>query len=735
VPSEAKTLCYGVRTGYFSPVEPVAAGNELAIENRYRMDTKQRLRIVAKISLAVFLFSLGAALGIYQYFARDLPSTARLENLEPSVKTQVFANDSSLVGEFYEQNRVLVPLEDIPQQFKDAVIAVEDRRFYSHWGVDGVGLLRAIFANLRAGRIVEGASTITQQLARNLFTMFDVSITRKIKEAILALRIEGAYSKDEILEMYLNQINFGSGAYGIEAAAREYFGKAATELTLGESAFIAGLPQNPRDYSPYYHLDRALQRRAVVLDAMVAAGRLGRVVADSVAASPVKIGEASEGERFAAYFLEHVRQYLESRYGADRIYHDGLKVYTTLDPYLQRTAQDSLESHLSTIEKEHRYAQTKEEYQAAAEKGGTVALEYIQGAVIAIEPRTGYIRAMVGGRSFKDSKWNRAVQAKRQPGSAFKPFIYIAALENGYTPADIILDAPIVLDMPNGDVYKPQNYSEEFEGEVTARHALNESINVAAVRVLLSIGPPAAISYAHRLGIKSPLEPVYSLALGTEEVSLLELTSAYAALAAGGIRAEPLFVKRVYDRDGKLLEENSVYREEAMSPQTTYVITSMLETALSEGTGKATRLMGFMEPAAGKTGTTNDCTDAWYVGYTPELAVGVWSGFDLKKTMGAKMTGARVSLPTWTSVMKTHYRDHHGEPFVEPEGIVHRTVCEETGLLVGPRCERARREVFVEGTEPKHQCDRCQKDSSPGRRSPDARDFRSIDRRLLDERR
>jgi penicillin-binding protein 1A len=697
------------------------------------MDTKQRLKVVAKISLAVLLFMLGATLGVYEYFARDLPSTARLENLEPSLKTQVFADDSSLVGAFYEQNRALVPLDEIPAPLKDAIIAVEDRKFYSHWGVDALGLLRAMLANLRAGRIVEGASTITQQLARNLFTMFDVSMSRKIKEAILAIKIERMYSKDEILEMYLNQINFGSGAYGVEAAAREYFGKSATQLTLGESTLLAGLPQNPRNYSPHYNLDRALQRRAVVLNAMVVAGKLSRAVADSVAASPVKVGAASTGERFAAYFLEQVRQYLESHYGADRVYHDGLKVYTTLDPYLQRIAEDSLEAHLAQTEKEHRYAQTKEGYQAAIEKGKDVPLEYIEGAVIAIEPQTGYVRAMVGGRSFTDSKWNRAVQAKRQPGSAFKPFIYIAALENGYTPADIILDAPIVLDMPNGDVYKPQNFTEEFEGEITARRALNESINVAAVRVLLSVGPPAAINYAHRLGIKSPLEPVYSLALGTEEVSLIELTTAYAALAAGGVHAEPLLVKRVYDRDGKLLEENSVYREEVLSPQTSYMITNMLESALNEGTGQGTRLMGFMEPAAGKTGTTNDCTDAWYVGYTPELAVGVWSGFDIKRTMGNKMTGARVSLPTWTSVMKAQYRDHHGEEFVEPQGIVHRVICEETGLLVTPRCKKGRREVFVDGTEPKRQCDRCGREYSLIRPLPDADGARSLERKPLND--
>lgn len=695
------------------------------------MSVGQRFQLVARISLVILVFFLGAALGVYQYYARDLPSTARLENLEPSLKTQVFAKDSSLVGEFYEQNRVLLPLEDIPDDFKNAIIAVEDRKFYSHWGVDAVGLIRALLANARAGRIVEGASTITQQLARNLFTMFDVSVSRKIKEAILALKIERLYSKDEILEMYLNQINFGSGAYGVEAAAREYFGKSARELTLGESALLAGLPRNPRDYSPHYNLDRALQRRSVVLKAMVDAGKISRAEADSAEAAPIKIGEAPDDERFAAYFLEHVRRYLESKYGADRIYHDGLKVYTTLDPVLQSVAEDSLESHIAELESQHRYDQTKASYEAAVAEGKTPPLEYLQGAAIAIEPQTGYIRAMVGGRSFRQSKWNRAVQARRQPGSAFKPFIYVAALENGYTPADIVLDAPIVLDMPNGDVYKPENFTEEFEGEITVRHALNHSINVAAVRVLLSIGPAAAISCAHRLGITSPLEPVYSLALGTEEVSLLELTSAYSAFAAGGVRAEPLFVKSIYDRNGKLLEENSVYREEVLSPQLSYVITSMLETALNDGTGRGARLMGFMEPAGGKTGTTNDCTDGWYIGFTPELAVGVWTGFDVNRTMGRKMTGARVSLPTWTSMMKAHYRDHKGEPFAEPEGIVHRAICEQSGLLVTPECARARRELFIEGTEPARPCDRCTREFKVIGAPPDARDFRSIDRRLL----
>lgn len=669
---------------------------------------KARWNLVARISLIAGVFLLGALVGTYHYFARDLPSTARLETFEPSLKTQVFAADSSLIGELYEQNRVLIPLEEIPGHLKDAIIAIEDRKFYSHWGLDLFGIARAMIRNVRAGEIVQGASTITQQLARNLFVMFDVSLSRKIKEAILALKIEQTYSKDEILEMYLNQIYFGSGAYGVEAASREFFGKSVRDLTVGESTLLAGLPKNPRDYSPHHHLDNALGRRRLVLQSMVDSGKLARVVADSVAVSEIQIAKERTSENpYAAFFIEHLRRYLEGKYGADRIYHDGLKVYTTLDPYLQRVAEDSMETHLKRIEAEHNYDETLATYSEKLDGGEEVGLpQYLQSAVVVIEVQTGHILAMVGGRNFRHSSFNRAVQAKRQPGSAFKPFIYLSALENGYTPADIVLDAPIVLDLPNGDVWKPHNFSRRFEGEITLRRALNKSINVAAVRLLLSLGPVSAISYAHRLGVKSNLQNVYSLALGTSEVDLLELTSAYGTLGAGGVRAEPLFVKRVEDRNGKVLEENSIYREETLSPQAAYMMTNMLESVVNEGTGVGARLMGLAEPCAGKTGTTDDYTDGWFLGYTPEIVVGVWTGFDEKKTMGRNMTGAKVSLPTWTDVMKAYYHDHHADPFVQPEGIVQRFICEESGALSTSHCRHVRREIFIEGTEPTRYCDK-----------------------------
>jgi penicillin-binding protein 1A len=705
-----------------SPEESSMAGRV----RRGRFSTRQLLA-------GMLVLAAGAMFGAYRYFSADLPSTARLEMIEPTLKTQVFGADSSVVGEFFIEDRALVALKDLPAYVPAAFVAVEDRKFYSHWGVDLFGIARAVLSNMRHGRRVQGGSTITQQLARNLFDMFENTLTRKIKEALLAMRIERAYSKDEILQMYLNQIYFGSGAHGIEAAAQVFFGKHAKDLSISEATLLAGLPKNPRDYSPINHLDRALKRRTVVLDAMVDTHKLRRSQADSLSASKVEVRPGRIGQtEFAAYFLEEVRQYLEDKYGADRIYRDGLKVYTGLDPALQHAAEDSMESHLGWIEKMQGFKDTRARYEKAlASDQDPGPPKYIQGAVLAIDVKTGLVRALVGGRSFKHSKFDRAVQAKRQPGSAFKPFIFLAAIENGYTPADILLDAPIVLDLPHGDVWKPQNYSETFEGEVTVRHALNMSINIAAIRLLMAMGPTEAINAAHRLGIKSDLENVYSLALGVSEVTLWEITNAYATIAAGGMRGEPLLISKVVDREGRVLEDNKIFREEVVDPKVNYMITSLMESVMNEGFGRRARAFGFNEPAAGKTGTTDLCTDAWFVGFTQDLSVGVWSGFDEKKTMGKKMTGAFVSLPTWTAVMKSAYRNNrHAEEFPEPEGIVHRVICEKSGLLATDACPKIRREVFIEGTEPTRACDRH--GSASSRPLQDMDNLDELDRQILD---
>ncbi len=466
---------------------------------------------------------------------------------------------------------------------------------------------------------------------------------------------------------------------------------------------------------------------------MVETGKLFAEDAARIKNEPVEIRSGrDEKQEFAAYFLEEVRRYLERKYGAERLYHDGLKVYTALDPYLQRVAEDSMETQLQRMEKWKNVETTKARYDSLFDNGLQEGPpDYIQGGVIAIDVQTGGIKALVGGRSFKHSKWNRATQAKRQPGSAFKPFIFLAAIESGYTPADILLDAPVVLDLPNGDVWKPSNFTEKFEGEVSLRHSLNFSINIAAIRLLMALGPVSAINYAHMLGIKSRLENVYALALGVSEVTLIELTNAYATIASGGVRSEPILVKKVLDREGKVLEENFAYREEVLDRQTNYMITNLLESVVNEGYGRTARRMGFMEPAAGKTGTTDGCTDAWFVGFSNEIAVGVWAGFDEKRSMGRRMTGGRVSVPTWTHIMKAYYRDHRGEPFFEPEGIVHQVICEESGLLATRGCSRFRREVFIEGTEPRRHCDRHSLSSQ--RMQKAGAGYEDLDRSIMDD--
>jgi penicillin-binding protein 1A len=711
---------------YSPPPEDSTGGSE-GPPPFWKRWTPRQLAVGGLVLVAGVLFAA------YQYFTSDLPSTSRLEMIEPTLKTVVYGADSTVVGEFYIEDRALVPLSDLPPHLVDAFIAVEDRKFYSHWGVDLFGITRAVIKNIMAGQTVQGGSTITQQLARNLFDMFENTLTRKIKEALLAMRIERAYSKDEILEMYLNQIYFGAGAHGVEAAAQTFFGKHAKELAIGESTLLAGLPKNPRDYSPITHLDRALQRRATVLEAMVDTDKLTRAEADSIGAAEVTIRPGKTGnDEFAAYFLEEIRQYLEEKYGADRVYRDGLKVYTGLDHALQSAAEDSIESYLRRIETVRGYKQTMARYEAALAKGDELGPPtYLQGAAVAIDVKTGLVRAMVGGRNYKHSKFNRAVQAKRQPGSAFKPFIFCAAIENGYTPADILLDAPIVLDLPNGDVWKPENYSRTFEGEVTMRHALNASINIAAIRLLMAMGPSEAIDVAHRLGIKSDLENVYSLALGVSEVTLLELTNAYATIAAGGMRGEPILISKLEDREGRVLEENSILREEVLDPKVNYMLTSLLSSVMNEGFGHGARIAGFNEPAGGKTGTTDLNTDAWFVGFTRELAVGVWTGFDEKKTMGDGMTGGAVSLPTWTAIMKTAYRGRHAAQFQVPEGIESRVICELTGLLATEACPKIRREVFIAGTEPQRACDRHGEGTS--RPVQDLQSLEDIDRALMED--
>jgi len=653
------------------------------------------LLVTCLVVLLVGIVGAGtAALWAFTILPRSLPSVAALEKFDPSEGTKVYDDNDELITEFHVERRIFVPLAQIPKPLRDAVIATEDARFYSHFGVDPTGIARAIYQNFRRGRIVEGGSTITQQLAKVLFLTPDKSLERKLKEAVLALELERRYSKDRILELYLNQIYFGHGAFGIEAAARTFFGKGVGELVLPESALLAGLPKAPAIYSPFEHPDAAKRRRATVLGRMVETGLLRPDQAKRAGGTELALVPPERRRTTGQYYLEYVQQLLEQQYGADIVYKGGLHVYTTLSPAVQLKAEHALREGLRALES-RRVA-------AAAKKGAPVpatAVDRPEGALLALEPQTGYIKAMVGGYDFFKSEFNRAVQARRQPGSAFKPFVYIAALESGLTPASVIDDSPIEYPIgKNGKPWKPDNYDRKFRGPITFQQALEESVNVAAVKVQEQIGIRRTVDVARRLGVDSPLGENLSIALGTSDLTLLELTSAYGALANQGAWVHPSAIRYVLDSQQKLLEENAPQGKQVLSPEVAYVATHMLKGTIERGTGVAARALG--RPAAAKTGTTNDYSNAWFVGYTPRLATGVWVGYDRPRSLGRDETGSRVAVPIWTAFMADALAGTPVEDFAIPD----RVVVVPVDLTVGGGCVRPVMMAFVAGTEPKTTC-------------------------------
>ena len=671
-----------------------------------------RWKWIAKVSSALLVVVLcgtvGVGIGVANWARQDLPSPSSLQTIAPPVKTLVYDVNGKLVHEFYKENRSLVPLRQIPRSMVDAILSIEDRRFYSHWGIDPVRLVGALVQDVIARRAEQGASTITQQLARNLFLTHEKTLSRKVKEAILAIRIEQTYTKDEILQMYLNQIYFGEGAYGVDAAARIYYGKPVLELTLPECALLAGLPRNPRDYSPRRDPERSLKRRNLVLASMLQNKKINRAQYETATEAPLGVSKTRLDPREAPYFMEMVRLYLEERYGSNQLFEGGLRVYTTLDADLQQAAEESLERRLTGLEQRNGTKKTRASVLAkskTAQPSEKSQTDYLQGAVVCLDPTNGQIRALVGGRDFNESNFNRATQASRQPGSAFKPFIYAAAIDNGYTPNEMILDTPVSFRAGNGADWSPQNYDHKFRGPVTLRTALAKSLNVPAAKLLQKLGTPVVTSYARRLGVRSHLGNDLSLALGTSEVNLLELTSAYGVFADQGVRTTPVFVLRVEDKNGKILEQTRTVAEEVLSPETALTMTNMLQTVMQSGTAAAARAMGLRVAAAGKTGTTDDYTDAWFVGYTPNLVTGVWVGFDRKQKIGPNMTGAAAALPIWVDVVSAATKDKPPQDFPVPNGVVSRLICSQTGLLANPSCPETETELFREGSEPTGFCD------------------------------
>jgi penicillin-binding protein 1A len=640
-----------------------------------------------------------SAFWVLTILPRSLPSVTAVESFDPSVGTKVYDDNDELITELHVERRIFVSLQQIPKQLQDAVIATEDARYYSHHGVDPTGIARAIYQNFRHHRIVEGGSTITQQLAKVLFLTPDKSLERKLKEAVLAVLLERRYSKDRILELYLNQIYFGHGAFGVEAAARTFFGKSVGELTLAESALLAGLPKAPTTYSPFEHPEAAKRRRTTVLARMVETGMLKPDQAKRAGQAALVLVPPERRRTTGQYFLEYVQQLLEQEYGAEMVFKGGLHVYTTLSPTMQLKAEHSLREGLRAVAI-RRATPTKGGKQPPTSPMPEGPVERPEGALLSLDPQTGHIKAMVGGYDFFKSEFNRAVQARRQPGSAFKPFVYIAAIESGLTPASLVEDSPIEYPPTgkSGKPWKPDNYDRKFRGPITYQQALEESINVAAVKVQEQVGIRRTVDVARRLGVESPLGENLSLALGTSDLTLLELTSAYGALGNQGVWMRPIAIRYVLDSQRRLLEENTPQGKQVLAPEVAYVITHMLEGTIERGTGAAAKALG--RPAAAKTGTTNDYSNAWFIGYTPRLATGVWVGYDRPKSLGRDETGSRVAVPIWTSFMAEALAGTSVVDFQVPE----RVVVVPVDLFAGGNCLRPVMMAFVAGTEPRLTC-------------------------------
>ncbi|HCJ66103.1 MAG TPA: hypothetical protein DHV62_01940 [Elusimicrobia bacterium] len=677
------------------------------------MEIKKRIFWIVYSILLILLIASGLLLKKY---ISELPAIEVLEEYTPSLATRFYDINGELISELFTERRVLAELKDIPVDLQNATIAIEDTQFFRHWGINLRGLLRAFLVNFKTGRIVQGGSSITQQLSKLLFLTPERTWERKIKELILTVQLEYTYSKQEILQMYFNQIYYGSGAYGIEAAARIFFGKPAKELNLAECALLAGLPSRPTAYSPFLNPRRALTRRAVILRRMRKLGFISKEDEEKTNAQPLNLWQTSLPTAVAPYFIEHLRQQLETKYGSQMLYKGGLQIYTTLDLRLQKSAEKNIEERLSEFDLQKNLPRSSTEGQ------GSTATVKVQGALVCLDPKTGQIRALTGGRSFSESQFNRATQARRQPGSAFKPFIYLAALENGYSPTSIIEDEPVVYVNDGYDwrlvanttdftqispellpddpekIWVPQNYHEKYYGPVLLRKALEYSLNVCAVKVLDQIRPPIVIPYAQKLGIESPLQANMSLALGTNEVTLLEMVSAFATFDNLGIRVKPYGIIRVEDPQGNVLEKNLPQEEEIFNPPTMYLMTNLLRGVVENGTGKYARWLN--RPAAGKTGTTNDFTDAWFIGYTPQLVAGVWVGYDDRHTLGNKMSGGVVACPIWTKFMKEALAKELVLDFPVPSGITFAKIDPETGLLASARTKDAYLEAFISGNEP-----------------------------------
>lgn len=618
----------------------------------------------------VFLLAVVSGLGVYFVLSKDLPQLPEnLANINLSLPTEIYSSDGERIKVLGERRPVSI--EDISPHFLNAIISVEDSNFYDHQGLDHIGLVRAVYMNFRAKRVVQGGSTITQQLSKNLFFSFERNFVRKIKELLIALQLEATFTKEQILEAYSNQIYFGSGAYGVEEAADVYFGKRAQDLTLLQAALLAGLPNSPNNTNPFYNLDRALSRAGFVLKRM---WKEGFITADEKVQALLSSLDLLAPKSYSnpnLYFVDFVIRKLEKDYGKEFVHFGGLKIYTTLDSRQQLLAKKAAISHLEALEAEMSKRESKEPLQVA---------------LVCVENKSGAVRAMMGGKSYSHSQFNRAISNNRLPGSSFKPFVYLTAMmELGYSPATVVRDEPVIIDIPGGQPWEPKNFGKVFAGDIILKKALMKSLNVISAKLMQAVGPEKVIETARRFGIKSPLGKNYSLALGTSGISPLEMASAYSVIANLGIYNEPYFIEKIEDFHGNQLYEHFYQGIQRFPQKVIYPLLDMMKGVVDAGTARGVRRMGFRHPAAGKTGTTNDFKDAWFNGVTKDFAVSVWVGYDNNEPMldkrGRGLTGGRAAAPIWVFFLQKVLQGKNKVKFPVPTGIKFETVDVRTGRL------------------------------------------------------
>ncbi len=640
-------------------------------------------------SAIILLFCGGAfcgiLLGLFIGLTRDLPQIRSLESFSPSAVTRILSSDEVLLAEIFLEKRHPVPLKKIPEHLTAALIATEDRKFYSHSGVDLKAILRAVYKDIRAGEFVEGASTITQQLAKTLFLTPRKNLLRKMKEALLAFQLERRYTKEEILTYYLNQVYFGSGSYGVESAARIYFGKSVSNLTLSECALLAGIPKSPLRYSPLNNPELSVKRRNVVLRQMHEVGLLSETELYDARQQPLQLELERQDPVKAPYFIDVVTKELEEIVGADQLYKGGLRVYTSLSYSLQQAAESALDGGIAALE-------------GRMQKNNIVNPDP-QAALICLEVSTGGIVAMVGGKDFTESPYNRATMALRQPGSAFKPVVYAYAVEQGFAQNKLLLDAPVTFRGAGvGRDWSPQNFSKTYLGEITMRRALAVSENIPAVRLMETLGPASIARFGHRLGITSNLRSDLTLALGSSEITLLELTAAYAVFANQGQWVKPYGILEIYDRRGRKLWRVKPQKRVAMSRAGAAIITDMLTAVVQEGTGRKAGTL--TKPLAGKTGTTDDYTNALFIGFSPSLVAGVWVGRDQNETLGNLETGSRAALPIWADFMRSALTAKPLGYFDIPDDVIKVWIDPVSGLPVAEGTSNSVPALFRKGSEP-----------------------------------